>query len=98
MLEWTHAPDAVSFIPEDSTDNCAKEDDENVVSGETMNYKPKIQTVEQRWKQGIEEEPGKQQLAKFDIMLQDTNFDFADKNIVAAHFLLLNQPQLPKLL
>ena len=62
-----------------------------------MNHKRQIQAIEYRGKQGIEEEPWKQQLPKLHVMPQHTNFNLADQHVVSADFLLRNQTQLAQL-
>ena len=78
LLEWAHAPYAVSFIPEDSTYDGAKHDDEQVISIESCNKKHHVSKVEHCCEQGVEEESWKQQFAKFHVMLEHADFDLAD--------------------
>ena len=46
MLEWTHIPYTISFIPEDGADDCSKRNYEDVAAGETIEQNHDVESEE----------------------------------------------------
>ena len=91
MLERSHRPDSVGFVPEYDADYGAEADDKEVFAAETLQEKRQVRHVEDGAENRVKEIPWKEELTKFHVMAEHTDFNLTNQHVVPANFLLLHQ-------
>ncbi len=94
LLERSHSPHAVRFVPENCADNGAEHGDEEVLSHEPiLHQKQQESHVEYGGEKGVEKVSWEEQFAQFHVVAEHADFHFANQHIVSADVLFLNQAQ-----